>query len=118
MAVLMITHNLRVVNQVADQVLVMYAGRMVESAERRRLLSAPHHPYSKDLLQAIPGTSLRDEPLREIPGKVPPATRFPDHCRFAERCASCFDRCREEMPEPIEVGSGLETACFLYEEGP
>ena len=116
MAVLLITHNLRVVNQVADRVLVMYAGRIVEAAERRTLFANPQHPYTRRLLQAIPGESVRGQPLAEIPGRVPPATAFPDHCRFADRCDQCMPACREQDPSLRKVGADHQAACLLYPE--
>ena len=117
MAVLLITHNLRVVNQVGDRVLVMYAGRLAETAERRTLFTNPSHPYTRDLLRAIPGAGRRGDPLAEIEGRVPAATQFPDHCRFADRCRSCFDRCRSSMPELEPGGADHESACFLERPG-
>lgn len=117
MAVLLITHNLRVVNQVADRVLVMYAGRIVESADRRTLFTNPQHPYTRRLLEAIPGESVRGRPLEEIPGRVPPATAFPEHCRFADRCSDCMPQCREQDPSLRRVGEDHQVACFLYPEG-
>ena len=118
MSVLLITHNLRVVNQVADRVLVMYAGRIVESADRHTLFTAPQHPYTKKLLRAIPGAESRGSALEEIGGRVPPATRFPDHCRFADRCSSCFDPCRRSDPELRRISGSHEAACFLIEGDP
>jgi oligopeptide/dipeptide ABC transporter ATP-binding protein len=116
MAVLMITHNLRVVNQVADRVIVMYAGKMVEKAERTTLFKNPQHPYTRKLLRSIPGEEVRGQPLEEIPGRVPPATEFPSHCRFADRCEKCFDACRESDPPLVEVGPDHEAACMLFKE--
>ena len=116
MAVLLITHNLRVVNQVADRVLVMYAGRLVESADRQTLFTNPKHPYTRRLLEAIPGPSVRGRPLAEIPGRVPPATRFPEHCRFADRCDQCHEACRLQDPTLRTVGTDHRAACLLYPE--
>lgn len=116
MGVLMITHNLRVVNQVADRVMVMYAGRAVEKAERRELFTNPQHPYTKQLLKAIPGSELRGGKLAEIPGRVPPATAFPSHCRFADRCESVMDKCRSGDPALAELTTGHQTACFLHND--
>jgi oligopeptide/dipeptide ABC transporter ATP-binding protein len=118
MAVLMITHNLRVVNQVADRVLVMYAGKIVEVADRLALFQNPKHPYTQALLASIPGREARGQGLSEIPGRVPPATDFPDHCRFADRCPQCFEACRTRDPALREVGAGAMVACLLYGEGP
>ena len=116
MAVLMITHNLRVVNQVADRVMVMYAGRAVETAGREELFTHPQHPYTQQLLQAIPGSELRGGKLAEIPGRVPPATDFPSHCRFADRCESRMDKCRHGDPGLAELAPGHHTACFLHSD--
>jgi len=107
MAILMITHNLRVVNQVADRVVVMYAGRVVETAERKELFTNPKHPYTKALLKAIPGSESRGQKLAEIPGRVPPATDFPEGCRFGPR--SGFEHKEESYtnkPELKEVEKG------------
>lgn len=116
MGVLMITHNLRVVNQVADRVMVMYAGRAVETAEREELFTNPQHPYTKQLLQAIPGSELRGGKLAEIPGRVPPATAFPTHCRFADRCDSVMDKCRSGDPGLADLSPGHAAACFLHSD--
>jgi len=116
MAVLMITHNLRVVNQVADRVMVMYAGKIVEKAAREDLFRDPQHPYTKLLLKSIPGEEVRGKPLEEIPGRVPPATQFPDHCRFADRCPQCFEACRQREPKLTPVLTEQhQAACLLYE---
>lgn len=107
MAILMITHNLRVVNQVADRVIVMYAGRVVETAERKELFTNPLHPYTKSLLKAIPGSESRGVKLAEIPGRVPPATHFPEGCRFGPR--SGFEHTQksyEIKPELKEISEG------------
>ena len=116
MAVLMITHNLRVVNQVADRVMVMYAGRIVEKAERRELFTNPRHPYTQRLLEAIPGEGHRGSALAEIPGRVPPATEFPTHCRFADRCGDCHEPCRLKDPGLAPIADGHEVACFLHSD--
>lgn len=117
MGVLMITHNLRVVNQVADRVVVMYAGRVVETAGRKTLFTDPKHPYTKALLKAIPGVELRGQALAEIPGRVPPATAFPNHCRFADRCEQRQERCKSTDPKLLDLGEKHQAACVLYEEG-
>lgn len=107
MAILMITHNLRVVNQVADRVVVMYAGRVVETAERKELFTNPQHPYTKALLKAIPGSELRGKKLAEIPGRVPPATDFPEGCRFGPRSGfKHIDSSYTTRPEMKEVSPG------------
>jgi len=117
MAVLMVTHNLRVVNQVADRVLVMYAGRIVEQAERRELFTNPKHPYTRQLLKAIPGEEVKGKPLMEIPGRVPPATNFPSHCRFEGRCNEKMPRCQlEDAQAVVEVEKEHWVSCLKYSE--
>ena len=107
MAILMITHNLRVVNQVADRVIVMYAGRVVETAERKELFTNPLHPYTKALLKAIPGSESRGVKLAEIPGRVPPATHFPEGCHFGPRSGfEHTEKSYETKPELKEVSEG------------
>ncbi|MEV0973504.1 ABC transporter ATP-binding protein [Microtetraspora glauca] len=101
-----VTHDLGVISQVSDRIGVMYAGRLVEVAPARELFDAPRHPYTRALLEAIPGRHRRGEPLRSIPGTVTGANRLPG-CPFAPRCAAVVDRCHEENPEVREVGESL-----------
>ena len=115
MAVLIITHNLRVVNQVADRVMVMYAGKIVEKASREDLFRDPQHPYTQMLLKSIPGEEVRGQVLAEIPGRVPPATQFPDHCRFADRCPRCFPDCKKREPNLMDVYENHKAACLLFD---
>ena len=92
-AVLMITHDLGVVYQVAHRVGVMYAGKIVETASRKELFSNPLHPYTIKLFQSLPSSSKKNKELEEITGMVPEATKFPDYCRFAERCPKAMSVC-------------------------
>jgi len=96
--------------------MVMYAGRAVEKAERRELFTNPQHPYTKQLLKAIPGTDLRGGKLAEIPGRVPPATAFPTHCRFADRCESALPKCKSGDPALADIAPNHQTACFLHSD--
>jgi oligopeptide/dipeptide ABC transporter ATP-binding protein len=105
MAILLITHDLGIVNELADRVAVMYAGRVVEVAERAALLSDPHHPYTRGLLRSIPALAQPGEPLPEIPGVVPPAGRWPRGCRFEARCSERLERCRESVPKRTSIGN-------------
>ena len=98
MALLLITHDLGIVAKMAHRVAVMYAGEIVELAEREAFMRAPQHPYSQKLFDALPSPQRRAEGLAVIRGQVPPLTRRFDHCRFAERCEFVFDRCRVEAP--------------------
>lgn len=103
-AVLLITHDLGVVADIADRVVVMYAGRAIEEAGVEALFAAPCHPYTRGLLDAVPNPARHaDGGLREIPGRVPTMRHSPAACTFADRCASADDRCRTERPE-LEPG--------------
>ena len=95
MAVLLITHDLGVVNELADRVAVMYAGRVVEQGTRAEVLSAPRHPYTEGLLRSLPGRVPRGARLVEIPGAVPPPEAWPAGCRFAPRCPRAFAACSD-----------------------
>jgi peptide/nickel transport system ATP-binding protein len=116
MALLLITHDLGVVAKMAQRVAVMYAGEIVEVAEREAFFRAPQHPYSQKLFAALPGTGQRGE-LAVIRGQVPPLTQAFKHCRFADRCDFVFDRCRREAPKLYEPAKGHLARCFLREEG-
>ncbi|OAI52189.1 ABC transporter ATP-binding protein [Betaproteobacteria bacterium SCGC AG-212-J23] len=116
MALLLITHDLGVVAKVAQRVAVMYAGEIVEVAEREAFFRAPQHPYSQKLFAALPGAGQRGE-LAVIRGQVPPLTQPFNHCRFADRCDFVFDRCRVEAPQLLEPARGHFARCFLREEG-
>ena len=98
-AILLITHDLGVVNELADRIAVMYAGRIVEEAPRRVLLSAPRHPYTEGLLRSIPSRAVRGQRLAEIAGVVPSPSEWPLGCRFSTRCPKVEALCRRETPE-------------------
>ncbi len=103
-AILLITHDLGVVNELADRVAVMYAGKLVETGTRRAVLGDPWHPYTKGLLAAMPGRARRGERLYEIAGVVPPPTEWSRGCRFAGRCPEVLPCCAAE-PAPRVVPS-------------
>lgn len=114
MAVLLITHDLGVVGQIADSVGVMYAGRLVEWGDTGALLDAPAHPYTRGLLRCVPDRSLMGaQRLPAIPGTVPPLSRMPPGCAFAPRCALARDVCRTATPPLRALGGGHAVACFL-----
>ena len=113
MALLLITHDLGVVAQVADRVAVMYAGQIVELARREDFFRAPQHPYSQKLFAALPGQRAGE--LATIRGQVPSLTSEFRACRFAERCDFVFDRCRAEAPALYEPARGHLARCFLRE---
>jgi len=111
-AIILITHDLGVIAELADDVAVMYAGRIVERAPVARLFAEPQHPYTIGLLGSIPKLHLAQERLNAIEGQVPtPMTRM-DGCRFAPRCPFAVDRCRQEVPPLMDMGEGHEAACW------
>jgi peptide/nickel transport system ATP-binding protein len=118
MALLLITHDLGIVARMAHRVAVMYAGEIVELAERSDFMRAPQHPYSQKLFAALPSPQRRAGELAVIRGQVPPLNRSFDHCRFAERCDLAFERCRVEAPGLLEPLPGHLARCHLREAGP
>jgi oligopeptide/dipeptide ABC transporter ATP-binding protein len=112
MSVLIITHDLGVVAEVADRVAVMYAGKVAEYAAVRDLFARPLHPYTQGLLSSIPRLGTDLERLQVIPGTVPNPLEFPAACRFHPRCPLVVDRCRQEEPPLVPHGDGHLTACW------
>jgi oligopeptide/dipeptide ABC transporter ATP-binding protein len=118
MAILLITHDLGVVAEMADDVAVMYAGRVVEQGSAETIFRTPQHPYTEALLQSIPVLGMTQaEPLRVIRGTVPSPLSWPRGCRFATRCDYAFQRCLEEDPPLLPAGV-QQAACWLCEAGP
>jgi len=117
MAMLLITHDLGVVHETAQQVGVMYAGELVEAASREQLFARPLHPYTAKLFAALPARGRRGEGLQVIPGTVPPLTGGFVGCRFAERCDFAWERCRTEAPGWSEPGEGRGVRCHLHAGG-
>ncbi|MDY0323151.1 MAG: ABC transporter ATP-binding protein [Candidatus Carbobacillus sp.] len=111
-SILLITHDLGVVAEMADRVAVMYAGQVVEEAPLLELFDHPRHPYTRGLMAAIPRLEDDKEALEAIPGIVPPAYAYPKGCRFAPRCPLKTDRCTQEMPELIELRPSHKARCF------
>ncbi|HXS69223.1 MAG TPA: ABC transporter ATP-binding protein [Candidatus Polarisedimenticolia bacterium] len=103
MSILLITHNLGIVGDIADRVAVMYAGQIVELAPARELLRKPLHPYTKALMNSVPKLSGDATRLTAIPGNVPRIGNFPPGCRFYPRCPSAKPECANQMPELLEV---------------
>ena len=110
-AVILITHDLGVVAEVADEVLVMYAGKVVERAPVAALFETPQHPYTVGLLGSIPRLDVQRDRLAAIDGQVPSPTRLPPGCRFAERCPFADAQCRAAEPPLREVAPGHSSAC-------
>jgi peptide/nickel transport system ATP-binding protein len=117
MAVLLVTHDLAVVSEVADQVAVMYCGQIVEKAEVRSLFRDPMHPYTLGLLKSIPKIEDDDtKRLYMIKGSVPNQLDMPPGCHFSDRCDSCMDICRTQEPGLVTVGDH-QVRCLLFAEG-
>ncbi|HET6201364.1 MAG TPA: ABC transporter ATP-binding protein [Planctomycetota bacterium] len=110
MAILLITHNLGVVAEIADAVAVLYAGKVVERAPVRPLFARPAHPYTVGLFRSLPDLGDTGKPIVPIPGSVPPPTRFPTGCRFRDRCPLAAEVCEEE-PRLREIEPGHLVAC-------
>jgi oligopeptide/dipeptide ABC transporter ATP-binding protein len=111
-AMLLITHDLGVVREMAERVLVMYAGRIVEEGPAHEVLSRPLHPYAQGLLRALPGRSEGEGRLFEIPGTVPNPAEYPSGCRFSPRCSKNATKC-SDRPALLEVGTGRRVACHF-----
>ena len=108
----MITHDLGVVAEVCERVLVMYAGRIVEQASTTALFKSARHPYTVGLLASSPRLGEKRETLATIPGMVPSPDQRTRGCSFADRCPRAEDRCRDAVPALKTVGPGHEVACW------
>jgi peptide/nickel transport system ATP-binding protein len=115
MGMLLITHDLGVVAQMAQRIAVMYAGEIVEEAPREDFFDHPLHPYTQKLFAALPDLTRRGGRLETIPGQVPSLTAMPAGCRFAERCPHAWQRCRTEWPAWHEIAPGHRVRCHLLD---
>jgi peptide/nickel transport system ATP-binding protein/oligopeptide transport system ATP-binding protein len=120
MAVILITHDLGVVAEAAQKVAVMYAGKVVETAEVEKLFARPLHPYTRGLIESRPSGCVDAESagetyLKTIPGTVPSLYELPSGCRFSERCALVEEACRVREPELMEIEEGHFVSCFVAE---
>jgi peptide/nickel transport system ATP-binding protein len=116
MAILLITHNLGIVGDMADRVAVMYAGQIVELAPAKELLRKPFHPYTKALMNSVPKLHGDANRLSAIPGNVPRIGNFPKGCRFFPRCPSAKPECENQMPELIEIEPNRWVRCLYAKE--
>lgn len=116
MSILLITHDLGVVAEMADYVVVMYSGKIVEEGEVVELFANPRHPYTQGLLRSKPIINQRQKELYSIPGYVPNPLELQESCYFHERCEHCMDICRIQEPPLRNVENGQKTACWLYEK--
>ena len=115
MTLILITHNLGIVAELADRIAVMYAGQVVEVAPVQMLFGDPLHPYTQGLLASVPNIQLEDAELRTMPGSPPDLIHPPSGCRFRPRCSHMTDRCRTDQPPYRAVRRERWTACWLYE---
>lgn len=116
-SILMITHDLGVVAEMCDRVVIMYAGQVVEETDVKTLFKDPKHPYTQSLLASLPQLNSDQERLASIPGQVPNPLDMPKGCRFAPRCQFAKEICRAEAPELTEVEPGHKSRCLLQQEG-
>jgi len=114
MAILLITHNLGIVGDMADRVAVMYAGQIVELSPAKELLRRPLHPYTKALINSVPKLAGGASRLSAIPGNVPRIGNFPPGCRFAPRCPIAKPECSENIPDLVEVEAGCWVRCPFW----
>lgn len=117
MSILFITHDLGVVAEVADYVIVMYAGRIIEEAPVAELFRHPKHPYTRGLLKSRPVIGQHRDRLYSIPGQVPDLSELPQGCYFADRCEFCMEACRKKYPESVSEEGNHTTACLLCGKG-
>ena len=114
MAVVFITHDLGVVSELCDRIIVMYTGHIVEEAPTRALFAAPKHPYTEGLIQAIPEIRKERAPLRTIEGSVPNPLDKMAGCSFAPRCPYAKDACRREAPPLFRLDAERSVRCWRY----
>ncbi len=124
MSVILITHDLGMVAEIAQRVVVMYAGKIVEMSDVDEIFNNPHHPYTQGLYESLPHIDRskrrqregKKEPLKEIPGVVPNPLDFPKGCRFYPRCTRAISMCGEEEPPLLEVEANHAVSCWLLEK--
>ncbi|WP_409253181.1 ABC transporter ATP-binding protein [Bacillus sp. SCS-153A] len=114
-AVILITHDLGVVAETCERLIVMYSGKVVEEGTVEEIFKNPQHPYTKGLIQSVPDMRFKKQKLYSIPGSVPKPGSIKHGCRFAARCEYAFDRCLSETPDLYETEPGHTSRCFLYD---
>jgi oligopeptide/dipeptide ABC transporter ATP-binding protein len=115
-SIMLITHDLGVVAEMCDRVVVMYAGQVVEESDVKTLFKHPKHPYTKGLLASLPQLTSESDRLNSIPGQVPALDEMPSGCRFAPRCEFRMEVCEAENPDLLDVGQKHTCRCHLYRE--
>jgi len=114
MAIIFITHDLGVIAEVAERVIVMYAGQIMEEAYAKDLFDSPLHPYTESLLKSVPTVEGKQEKLFVIPGNVPDPLSFPTGCRFHNRCYAAFDKCKAAESPLVTVEKDRKVRCWLH----
>jgi peptide/nickel transport system ATP-binding protein len=117
MSILLITHDLGIVNQMADHICIMYAGKIVEQGSREQIFKSMLHPYTRLLFESIPKSGDRDKILNTIPGMVPPATEYGEGCLFADRCPEVMPVCRERDSADFIMDKNHIVSCHLFDKG-
>ena len=117
MSIILVTHNLGIVAELADRVEVMYAGRVVEEAAAQDLIASPAHPYTKALLAAVPVLGEKKKELQTIPGIVPAPGEFPAGCRFCDRCSVTLPCCKDTLPPQVRIADQHFCACHAVAPG-
>ncbi len=115
-SIMLITHDLGVIAEMADYVVVMYAGRIVEKGTVNEIFSNPCHPYTIGLMNSKPVVGKKVDKLYSIPGKVPNPVNMPNYCYFKDRCEMCVDKCSGEYPHMVAVSDTHFVACYRYED--
>ncbi len=115
-AIILITHDLGIVAQTAENVMVMYGGQAVEYSDVKSIYKKPLHPYTVGLLKSIPKLHEEQEKLYNIKGSIPSPQEFPKGCRFSPRCEECMDVCRDHMPDLVTMDDGRKVRCWKYQE--
>jgi peptide/nickel transport system ATP-binding protein len=114
---MLITHDLGVIAEMADEVVVMYAGKVIEKGTVKEIFHAPKHPYTIGLLKSKPMlNSDVNEKLYSIPGQVPNPINLPDCCYFKNRCDKCIGKCNGKYPDELQVSDTHFVSCYLYEK--
>jgi len=112
-SILLITHDMGVIWEMCDRVVVMYASRIAEEANKDDIFNRPAHPYTQGLLNSIPKLTADGNRLEAIPGQVPSPYSYPSGCHFQDRCPHAFDRCAQEVPPLMELNPGHRAACWI-----
>lgn len=115
-AVMFITHDLGVVAETCERVIVMYSGQFIEEAPVNKLFASPQHPYTQGLIESVPDVRTKKDRLVSIEGNVPLPGTIHNGCRFAPRCKFAFDRCTQEDPALYDTSDGQRARCFLYDK--